>query len=95
MKAAPAREKSEPARSQKREFKNTPLNFIEKERLHRLAIRFQEIIYARNQAEKDASKKMRSDVEDVDFMRAGLLRLEAIRSADEFYEWIVKGRNRE
>jgi len=95
MKAEPARKRSEPARPKKREFKNTPLNETEKWRIHRLAIRFQDIIHERNQALKEVDKMARVELEDVDLMRAGLLRLEAIKDSNEFYLWVMKGRNRE
>ena len=96
MSALPPRKASEPAKA-KREFKNTPLNDAEKQRLHKLAIRFQDIVHVKNQAIKDVSQKIRVELEDVDLIRAGLLRLEAIGKDkdNEFYEWVMKGRNRE
>lgn len=92
----PARKPSEPAKV-KREFKNTPLNDAEKQRLHKLAIRFQDIVHVKNQTIKDVSQKIRVELEDVDLIRAGLLRLEAIGKDkdNEFYDWVMKGRNRE
>jgi len=95
MTAIPARKASEPAKPKKREFKNTPLNEVEKSRIHRLAIRFQDIVHDRNQSLKDAAQKVRVELEDVDLIRAGLLRLEAIEKDNEFYDCVMRGRNRE
>jgi len=96
MAVAPARKASEPAKGN-RQFKNTPLNDGEKQRLHALAIRFQDIIHDKNLAIKDVSKKLRVKLEDVDLIRAGLLRLEAIPPDrdNEFFDWVMKGTNRE
>jgi hypothetical protein len=93
MKVGTAKEASTLPKA-KRKFKNTPLNDLEKQRLRNLRIRFQDIVYIRNQAEQDPDKKELSNLEDVDVVRAGLLRLEAIKSDDEFYEWMIKGRKR-
>jgi hypothetical protein len=96
MAVAPARKASEPAKG-KREFKNTPLNDAEKQRLHRLTIRFQDVIHDRNKAVKDVYQKEKCDVDDLDFIRAGLLKLEEIAEDDddEFYRCVIRAKKRE
>ncbi|HKR13702.1 MAG TPA: hypothetical protein VJT15_16680 [Pyrinomonadaceae bacterium] len=96
MGAVPSRKASETAKA-KREFKNTPLNDAERQRLHGLTIRFQEVIYDRNKAVKDVYQKEKCDVDDLDFIRAGLLKLEEIAKADvdEFYRCVIRAKKRE